>query len=113
MRCLVIAVLHNLSIYALILHFIFILIDILKIPAIESASSFHMPRSNAVLRGSKLSNRAPRKNGLVLALAASLLALAGSSASAASVGDLRTIAPVAGNDATASAWEITTVSGSR
>ncbi|PNS09020.1 TIM-barrel domain-containing protein [Solilutibacter silvestris] len=71
-----------------------------------------MPQTNAALRGSKLSNRLPRRNGLVVALAASLLALTGS-ACAASVGDLRTIAPVATNDATAPAWEITTASGSR
>lgn len=58
-----------------------------------------------------MSDRALRKNGLVVALAA-LLALAAHPAGAASVGALRTVAPVATGD-TNPAWEIVTDAGVR
>lgn len=61
--------------------------------------------------GVGLSSHVPRKNGLAIALAMSLLAVA-HPARADAVGDLRTIAPVVADNG-ATAWEITTATGSR
>ena len=58
-----------------------------------------------------MSDRAPRKNGRIVALAA-LLTLTAHPAGAASIGALRTIAPAATGDA-GPAWDIVTDSGAR